>query len=76
MAHAVLSAAGFLILLPLGALVARWGRVFTPKWFAAHWFLNVVLGIPLICIGWALGPLAVAQQGLEHVVTAHQVSVP
>ena len=73
-AHAVLCAAGFLILLPLGALVARWARVCTPKWFTAHWFINIVLGIPLICIGWALGPLGVAQQGLEHVVTAHQVS--
>ncbi|KAH9946313.1 uncharacterized protein BXZ73DRAFT_95816 [Epithele typhae] len=72
-AHAVFCAAGFLIMLPLGALVARWTRVFTAKWFTAHWFINVVLGLPLICIGWALGPLAVAQQGLEHVVTAHQI---
>ncbi|KAI0747891.1 hypothetical protein C8Q80DRAFT_701525 [Daedaleopsis nitida] len=72
-AHAVLSAAGFLIVLPLGTLLARWSRVFTPKWFTAHWFINVVLGIPLICLGWALGPLAVAQQSGEHVVTAHQI---
>ncbi|TBU42503.1 hypothetical protein BD309DRAFT_174747 [Dichomitus squalens] len=73
-AHAALSAAGFLILLPLGALVARWARVFTPKWFTAHWFINVVLGIPLICVGWALGPLAVARRGMGHIVTPHQIS--
>lgn len=72
-AHATLSAAGFLILLPLGTLVARWARVFTPRWFTAHWFINVVLGIPLVCVGWALGPLAVAQHGRAHVVTPHQV---
>ncbi|KAI1790796.1 hypothetical protein LXA43DRAFT_1145135, partial [Ganoderma leucocontextum] len=71
-AHAALSAAGFLILLPLGTLVARWARVFTPRWFTAHWFINVVLGIPLVCVGWALGPLAVAQRGRAHVVTPHQ----
>lgn len=75
-AHAVLSAAGFLIVLPLGTLVARWSRVFTPKWSTAHWFIDVVLGIPLVCVGWALGPLAVAQQGREHIVTAHQVIHP
>ena len=73
-AHAALSAAGFLILLPLGTLVARWARVFTPKWFTAHWFINVVLGIPLTCVGWALGPLAVARRGMGHIVTPHQVS--
>ncbi|PIL23782.1 hypothetical protein GSI_13532 [Ganoderma sinense ZZ0214-1] len=72
-AHAALSAAGFLILLPLGTLVARWARVFTPRWFTAHWFINVVLGIPLVCVGWALGPLAVAQRGRAHVVTPHQI---
>ncbi|RDX48387.1 hypothetical protein OH76DRAFT_1404980 [Lentinus brumalis] len=71
--HAALSAAGFLILLPMGSLVARWSRIFTSKWFIAHWFINVVLGIPFICVGWALGPLAVAQQGREHIVTVHQI---
>ncbi|RPD65894.1 hypothetical protein L226DRAFT_182789 [Lentinus tigrinus ALCF2SS1-7] len=71
--HAALSAAGFLILLPMGSLVARWSRIFTSKWFTAHWFINVVLGIPFICVGWALGPLAVAQQGREHIVTVHQI---
>lgn len=73
-AHAVLCAAGFLIVLPLGTLSARWSRVFTPKWITAHWVINVVLGIPLVCVGWAFGPLAVAQQGREHIVTAHQVT--
>ena len=72
--HAALSAAGFLILLPMGTLVARWSRIFTSRWFTAHWFINVVLGIPFICVGWALGPLAVAQQGREHIVTVHQVN--
>ncbi|OBZ75680.1 hypothetical protein A0H81_04572 [Grifola frondosa] len=72
-AHAALSAAGFLILLPLAALVARWARVFTARWFRVHWFINVILAIPIILIGFALGPLAVAQQGKAHVVTVHQI---
>ncbi|KAI0371728.1 hypothetical protein BV20DRAFT_941333 [Pilatotrama ljubarskyi] len=72
-AHAAFCAAGFLILLPLGTLVARWARVFTPRWLSAHWILNVVLGIPAVCVGWALGPLAVAQEGKAHVVTMHQI---
>ncbi|KAI0362696.1 hypothetical protein OH77DRAFT_1388365 [Trametes cingulata] len=72
-AHASFSAAGFLIFLPLGTLVARWTRVLTPRWFSAHWFINVVLGIPAVCVGWALGPLAVAQEGKAHVITVHQI---
>ncbi|OSD02836.1 hypothetical protein PYCCODRAFT_1444915 [Trametes coccinea BRFM310] len=72
-AHAVVSAVGFLVLLPLSALIGRWARTFTPRWFSAHWFITVVLGIPAVCIGWALGPLAVTQEGKAHAVTAHQV---
>ena len=72
-AHAVFSAAGFVMLLPLSALVARWARTRTPRWLSAHWVLSVLLGIPAVCVGWALGPLAVAQEGMAHFVSVHQV---
>ncbi|KAI0336288.1 hypothetical protein GY45DRAFT_1238361, partial [Cubamyces sp. BRFM 1775] len=72
-AHAVFSAAGFVMLLPLSALVARWARTRTPRWLSAHWVLSVLLGIPAVCVGWALGPLAVAQEGMAHFVSVHQI---
>ncbi|KAH9901153.1 hypothetical protein C8Q73DRAFT_232853 [Cubamyces lactineus] len=72
-AHAVFSAAGFVMLLPLSALVARWARTLTPRWLSAHWVLSVLLGIPAVCVGWALGPLVVAQEGMAHFVSVHQI---
>jgi hypothetical protein len=43
-AHAVLSALGFLILLPAGTLVARWTRTYSRKWFTNHWIIQSGLG--------------------------------
>ena len=43
-AHAVLCVIGFLGLLPLGALVARYTRTFSPNWFKAHWIIQFAIG--------------------------------
>ena len=45
-AHAVFSVIGFLGLLPLGALLARYTRTFSPKWFKAHWIVQFAIGAP------------------------------
>ncbi|EJD05915.1 uncharacterized protein FOMMEDRAFT_104262 [Fomitiporia mediterranea MF3/22] len=72
-AHAVLSAAGFLVILPAGALIARWGRTFSENWFYYHWMTQVVFSIPVVVTGWALGPLSVAAQGGVHANDSHKV---
>lgn len=71
--HGVLVSVGFLVLLPLGALVARWGRTMTTHWLRAHWALNTILGFPIVAIGWVLGPLAVSDQGAMHLRDTHMV---
>ncbi len=46
-AHAICCVIGFLGLLPLGAIVARWARTFSPVWFRIHWVIQFVLGAQL-----------------------------
>lgn len=43
-AHGILTAVGFLVLLPFGALIARYARTFTPLWFTGHWVFQFALG--------------------------------
>jgi hypothetical protein len=43
-AHAILCVIGFLVLLPAGALLARYFRTFTPTWFRGHWITQIGLG--------------------------------
>ena len=43
-AHAVLCTIGFLILLPSGALLARYTRTFTNAWFRGHWVFQLAVG--------------------------------
>lgn len=45
--HAILFGIAFLILLPLGALVARLSRTWNPFWFVSHWIIQFYLGAPL-----------------------------
>lgn len=71
--HAVLSVTGFLVLLPVGSLIARWGRTVSENWFYYHWTTQVILSIPVVVVGWALGPLSVAVQGTAHANDAHKV---
>ncbi|KAF7295101.1 Cytochrome b561 domain-containing protein [Mycena indigotica] len=71
--HATFVAIGFLVVLPLGSLIARWGRTVTPLWFKAHQVLNLYLALPLITTGFLLGPLAVLDRQASHFVDAHQI---
>ena len=43
-AHAIMMVIGFLFLLPLGAIVARWTRTYSRAWFTLHWVLQFALG--------------------------------
>ena len=43
-AHAIFCVIGFLGFLPLGALLARYTRTYTPAWFTAHWICQLALG--------------------------------
>ncbi|KAH9931172.1 uncharacterized protein BXZ73DRAFT_47488 [Epithele typhae] len=54
-AHAVLATIGFLILLPAGAILARYARTFTGVWFVGHWLFQLVFAGPVIIAGVALG---------------------
>jgi len=53
--HALLCTVGFLILLPVGVLVARYTRTFTPVWFPAHFVIQLFLSGPVIFAGWYYG---------------------
>jgi hypothetical protein len=52
-AHAILSVLGFLLCLPLGALVARWARTYSSSWFTLHWIIQFGLGKDIyhFCVG-------------------------
>jgi hypothetical protein len=43
-AHAVLCGVGFLVVLPLGAILARLARTFFGKWFTVHWIVQFAIG--------------------------------
>ncbi|KAJ6622269.1 hypothetical protein B0H10DRAFT_2014077 [Mycena sp. CBHHK59/15] len=62
--HAVLSAVGFAVLLPIGALLARYLRTFTPTWYTGHWIVQFGLAGPLIVVGLALGIKAGTEIGV------------
>ncbi|KAJ7634492.1 hypothetical protein FB45DRAFT_989410 [Roridomyces roridus] len=53
--HALLCAIGFLILLPLGVLLARYARTFTRRWFWGHAIIQLLISGPVIFVGIALG---------------------
>lgn len=50
LAHAVLSCIGFLILLPIGALIPRYLRTFITGWFLYHWIFQFALGMLLLLL--------------------------
>ncbi|KAL0067391.1 hypothetical protein AAF712_005620 [Marasmius tenuissimus] len=70
-AHAILCVIGFLLLLPAGALVARYFRTFTNGWFRSHWIIQVLGGV-IIILGIALGIQAVSDLGGSHFSDTHQ----
>jgi hypothetical protein len=72
-AHAVLCSIGFLLVLPVGALVARWLRTFNSYWFKAHWITQLMLGGPIIATGWGLAVAAVVKKNGTHFDDTHKV---
>ena len=75
--HAFCVSLGFLVLLPAGSLIARWGRSFTPRWFKAHWVSNMVFALPVITLGVLLGPVIVYIKPTFriHLANAHEVNL-
>jgi len=71
-AHAVLCATGFLILLPAGALLARYLRTFIPTWFTGHWIAQFALAGPVIITGVSLGIRGVQLSGAPHFNDPHK----
>ncbi|OJT06970.1 hypothetical protein TRAPUB_2171 [Trametes pubescens] len=64
-AHGLLCTIGFLIMLPAGALLARYSRTFTNAWFLGHWVFQFAFAGPVIISGLVCGIEAVKKQGGE-----------
>ncbi|KAI0821668.1 hypothetical protein BC628DRAFT_1329028 [Trametes gibbosa] len=71
-AHALLCTIGFLILLPAGALLARYSRTFTNTWFTGHWVFQLAFAGPVIVAGIALGISAVSTAQVKHLDDDHK----
>ncbi|TFK44663.1 hypothetical protein BDQ12DRAFT_695097 [Crucibulum laeve] len=71
-AHAIFCVVGFLLLLPVGALLARYLRTFTPVWFKGHWIIQFALAGPVIIVGVALGIVSVNKAGAPHLNDDHK----
>jgi hypothetical protein len=74
-AHGVLLTLAFMVILPLGALQARFLRTFVPGkwWFTAHWILQWPVTTLLIIIGFALGVSEVNKRGSGQLDSTHKV---
>jgi hypothetical protein len=71
-AHAIISAIGFLLLLPAGAFIARFLRTFTTVWFKGHFAVQFFIAGPVIITGVALGISAVTQMDNMHLNDVHK----
>ena len=74
--HAFLVSFGFLVLLPIGTLVARYSRVYNVKWFPYHWKINGYIAGPIITVGVLLGPIIVFSKETFriHFANGHEVT--
>ncbi|KIK63346.1 hypothetical protein GYMLUDRAFT_41071 [Collybiopsis luxurians FD-317 M1] len=70
--HAILATTGFLILLPIGALIPRYLRTFTPAWFPVHFAIQLFLSGPVIFAAWYYGWKTSDVLGLGHFLDPHQ----
>jgi Cytochrome domain of cellobiose dehydrogenase len=71
--HAILCSLGFLLFLPIGALLARYFRTFSSSWFQGHWIVQFAIGGTIILTGIAMGIGAVASAGAPHLNDVHKV---
>lgn len=71
-AHAVFASVSFLVFLPFGALLARYARTFTGRWFAAHWIVQFGITAPSVVIAFALGISAVSVVGGKQLYSTHE----
>ncbi|KAK0210567.1 hypothetical protein DFS33DRAFT_1251475 [Desarmillaria ectypa] len=56
-----------------GVMVSIGFLTFTPNWFKAHYAINFWLALPVIVIGWILGPVAVFDAQATHFLDSHQI---
>ncbi|KAJ8075840.1 hypothetical protein PM082_021472 [Marasmius tenuissimus] len=70
--HAILCATGFLILLPVGVLVARYTRTFTNRWFSMHAAFQTFVAGPVIFTGWYYGWKSAEELQTGHFIDPHQ----
>ncbi|KAJ7082423.1 hypothetical protein B0H15DRAFT_993831 [Mycena belliarum] len=61
--HALLSTLAFALILPLGALLARYLRTSRPWWYSGHWIAQLAIGGPVVVAGLGLGFAAKAEYG-------------
>ncbi|KAI0674858.1 hypothetical protein C8Q78DRAFT_988665 [Trametes maxima] len=80
-AHALLCTIGFLMLLPAGALLARYARTFSNAWFTGHWVFQMAFVAdgrdpdaagPVIVAGVALGISSVESAKATHLDDDHK----
>ncbi|KAF7293947.1 CBD9-like protein [Mycena kentingensis (nom. inval.)] len=62
-AHAIFCVLGFALFLPIGALVARFLRTFSPGWYTAHWIAQFIFAGVSILAGVVLGFKAASYDG-------------
>ncbi|KAF8633744.1 hypothetical protein AX17_004400 [Amanita inopinata Kibby_2008] len=70
--HGLLVSIGFLLFLPIGCLVARYTRSVTPKWIKFHETCNMYIALPVVTLGWILGPTVVYINRGLHLTDGHQ----
>ncbi|KAF9051750.1 hypothetical protein BJ165DRAFT_911954 [Panaeolus papilionaceus] len=70
--HALLCSVGFLVLLPIGVLIARLTRTLNYKWFWPHWLFQFVIAAPVIFAGYARGHQLTTLLGQGHFKDPHE----
>ncbi|KAL0563782.1 AdoMet-homocysteine methyltransferase, partial [Marasmius crinis-equi] len=71
-AHAIFCTLGFLLVLPVGVLLARYLRTFSDVWFKGHWIIQWPLAGAFIVIGVALGIQSIVKAGATHLDDTHK----
>jgi len=71
--HAIVLTLAFLLLLPSGALFARYLRTASSFWFKGHWIIQFYLAGPVVLTGFILAILAVQEHGTMHFDDTHKL---